>query len=108
MKKTKKDPGCVAGGGDFVVMGPKLENGDIMAVRHTADHQLLEGVVRPLQDGRPITGELVEITHRNDNIYNISPISLGEKTSDGPAMVNSAAYQSGWDNIFGKTVVGKS
>jgi len=54
----------------------------------------------PLKEGE----ECVHISHLQGNHYEVT-----KSIKSGPAMVNSAAYKTGWENLFGaKQTVGQS
>lgn len=114
MKKPKKEPES-SQGKDFIITGPSTSDGGISIIRHDKNHNITSGVIHPVKDGKPLFGgELLNLSKtENENIFEVQPVELDgkiESTShSGPAMVNSRAYQSGWDNIFGKKpVVGKA
>jgi hypothetical protein len=94
-------------GKDFLTLGPELSNGLRPFVRHTADHEMMVGVSRIVEDGKPIPegGTLLNLTALDDQgTYSVETMY----ESKGPAKVNSPRYKQGWDAIFGKTTVGSA
>lgn len=128
MKKPKKEPESSQGkdfivgdstasdGKDFIITGPSTSDGGISIIRHDKNHNITSGVIHPVKDGKPLSGGELLNLHKteNENIFEVQPVELDGKiesvvSHSGPAMVNSRAYQNGWDNIFGKKpVVGKA
>lgn len=96
-------------GEDIVHLGPVIsEDGSRAAVRHTADHQIQKGVMRPVKDGSPLAADedCLSLTLRDDGSYDVDELYSAPKTSEKPAMVNSKEFKTGWDRIFGKQTVG--
>lgn len=68
------------------------------------------GTVRPLEEGKPIDGEVVGMRQRKEHPFlfdvktEIDTRTLAEGrrgTSVGPAQVASEKYRAGWDAIWG-------
>jgi hypothetical protein len=95
----KKPPVC-PGEDQLVIGGAPDESGHVPYVRHTADHEIEAGVMRPVQEGEAIDENSFRLEHRSGPIYAVKPVSEGDRK--GPAKVASDAFRSGWDNIFGK------
>jgi hypothetical protein len=82
-------------------------------LRHRgADNQVEFGTMRPLKEGRPIDGEVISLSAREDLpfLYDVKtelPDPHGETrrrpTSDGPAQIATEEYRKGWDAIWGAT-----
>lgn len=88
-------------GEDVAFLGPPAEGGGVHVVRHRPDHTWEAGVLRDVEDGRPLHGELVRLTQRDGPGYSVETL---HGRGEGPAMVNSQAYKDGWENIFGQKV----
>jgi hypothetical protein len=83
---------------DVLAVGRTLPDGGVTFIRHKNDHTIESGTIVPLPEGAPPPGvEVVHLEHRNGNEYNVTVAPA----CDGPAMVNSSAYRSNWDSIFG-------
>lgn len=93
----KKGEGCTHG--DSIVIGPPISDEAHLCVRHTADHQLAVGVVRPVRDGEPIGDSAVTLEPKGGPLYAVRPTLDPAK---GPAKIATRAYRDGWDSIFGK------
>lgn len=92
-------------GGDKVVFGAPTADGGIPYVRHREDHSLSLGIARVVRDSEPIdpNTELVQVEPLEGPAYRVKTLYA----SKGPSKVNSRAYQTGWEQIFGnKTPVG--
>ena len=98
---------------DVVILGPPTADGaGLHVIRARSDvgtHRIETGELRPLQEGRPIVGEIVTLKPREANPQlcdvtdSFAPSAphkaqLGHK---GPAKVATQAYREGWDEIFG-------
>jgi hypothetical protein len=82
-----------------VILGPPTGDGGVCAVNHRPDHTITTGVLRSLEDGRPLDGDVVRLTPREGGIgYNKEVLY----SRSGPAMVNSREYLDGWESVFGK------
>ena len=113
MSDPDDSPDPPAGTGDVVLLHSPTEDGEGTRVLRARDGRLEVGEVRPLKEGRPITGaEVVSLTPRPDapRVCDVkvhvkpptpaagAPKSLPHK---GPARVTSGAYRDGWDALFG-------
>jgi len=86
--------------GDEMKVGPIVDDhGGRLVVRHTADHQVKIGVVRPAPEGKPVHGEIftVEPKDGEDDVYRVT----SAMRAAGPAKVNSPAFHDGWERTFG-------
>lgn len=92
---------------DVVCLGPDLGDGSHLFVRQR-EEQVDYGVFKPMKDGES-ADEFVELSYRGPGPIFESKTLYKRPTSDGPAMVNSREYTSGWDRIFGsKQEVGEA
>ena len=96
--------------GDVISVGPNL-GGVCPFVRHLPDHTIETGLAKIVgPDEVPTSQNPLFLEHRQGNVFNVKPLSKGGSDSPkGPAKVNSPAFKSGWDNIFGsKAPVGQA
>ena len=98
---------------DVVLLGPPTTDGAGIHVIRAREERIETGELRALQEGRPITGEIVTLQPRKDNprvcdvkesyapppAKGAASLGLGHK---GPANVATDAYRDGWDEVFGK------
>jgi hypothetical protein len=92
---------------DVVLLGPPTADGAGVHVIRARDERIETGELRAIQEGKPITGEIVTLAPRKDNprvcdvkdSY-VPPAMMSHK---GPAKVATDAYREGWDSIFGST-----
>src|SRR5690349_11170353 len=70
-------------------------------LRRRAEDQPVEvGTLRPLQEGKPIDGEVVSMRQRKDLpfLFDVrTQLAAERRTSDGPAQVATEEYRRGWD-----------
>jgi hypothetical protein len=100
--------GSAAGGErpvDVVVLGEKTEDQRGRTVLRVRADQLEVGELRPLESGRPITGEVVRLRPRAgspricDVDVEYSPPNRG---SGRPPLVASDSYRANWDAIWSR------
>lgn len=96
---------------DMVFVHSKVESGEgFRIIRKRAD--VIEvGEIRPVQEGKPLTGEMIKLTPRQEHeqIFDVEVLvsreeALGNRGAlghAGPAQVATRAYRSNWDAIFG-------
>ncbi len=92
---------------DVVLLGPKTSDGEGVHVLRARENRLETGELRNLVDGRPITGEIVKLSPREDNPRVCDVVERFEATpqprTKGPAQVATRAYRDNWDEVFGKS-----
>lgn len=84
-------------------LGVMTPYGGELVIRHTRNHDYQMGELRPLIEGKPIYGELVQVEGKPGEWCSMTPIL---NTKSGPALVNSKEYTDGWTNIFGHQTYG--
>ncbi len=105
---------------DVVLLGPPTADGGGVHVLRARDEKVETGELRALQEGRPITGEVVTLSPRQDNprVCDVTdsyrpptaasaaaPTALTAPTGiehKGPPNVATDAYREGWEEVFGK------
>jgi hypothetical protein len=90
----------------------KDEHGVHILRRRSEDAPVEAGVMEPLAEGRPITGEVISLEQRKDVpfLFDVKTVIEGpraenreaEPAGDGPARVASDKYRKGWDAIWGR------
>ena len=92
---------------DVVLLGPPTADGGGVHVIRARDERVEAGELRNLEEGRPITGEVVTLAPRKDNprVCDVkeswAPPSGAPKTK-GPAQVATKAYRDNWDEVFAR------
>jgi hypothetical protein len=75
-----------------------------MNVLRARDERLEVGQMRPLKEGKPITGEVVSLTAREDSprAFDVKVLAKVDAPAPaaGPAQVATRAYRDGWERIF--------
>lgn len=91
---------------DVVVLGPPTADGSGVHVLRARDERVEAGELRAVEEGKPITGELVSLQPRKENprVCDVkeswrppSPPAQGKK---GPAQVATKEYRENWDTVF--------
>lgn len=84
--------------GDEVIVGPKLSDGQRIAIRHTSDHDVVPCFINPVRQGKPCMGlNVVALERIEGNRYGVTTILPERK---GPSRVTTDAYRDGWDRVF--------
>jgi hypothetical protein len=95
---------------DVVLLQGPTDDGEGVRVLRAREDRLEAGEVRPLKEGRPITGgEVVKLVPRADSrvcdVEVLAKVGGGEASQPaqiGPAQVATRAYRDSWDRIFGE------
>ena len=98
--------------GDVAFVFGKDERGVHILRRRSEDAPVEAGVMEPLTEGRPITGEVISLKQRKDMplLFDVKTELEGreadgrdgETTGDRPARVATDSYRRGWDAIWGR------
>lgn len=109
--------------GDVAFVFGKDHTGLHILRRRSGDAPVETGVLRPLQEGKPIEGEVVSLKRRRDLplVYDVkteleAARTAGEdgqaraddggeelRAGEGPAQVATSAYRRGWEAIWGRS-----
>ena len=101
---------------DVVLLRGPTEDGEGLRVLRARDERIELGEVRPLKDGKPIAGEIVQLSPRAgapalcdvEVVAKVTPaaavaeVAPGVRDAKGPAKVSSPAYRTSWERIFGQ------
>ena len=92
--------------GDIALVCGKDQHGTHILRRRSEDAPLEVGLLRPLREGKPIEGEVVSLTPRDEApmLFNVKSELADPRprpTEDGPAQVATDAYRKGWDAVWG-------
>ncbi len=95
-----------------LVVGPTEDRKGYQILRKRGENADVEfGTVRPLEEGKPIDGEVVGMRQRKEHpaLFDVKTeidtraLTQGRRgTSVGPAQVASEKYRAGWDAIWGE------
>ncbi len=90
---------------DFVVLGPKTSDGAGVGVLRFREGQVETGVVRPMEHGKPIAGQVVRLKPRPELPVvcdvDVELDATPKVTSrGGPPQVATDEYRRGWDAIY--------
>ena len=85
----------------------KDERGLHILRRRSEDGPLEAGVVQPLVEGKPISGEVISMRRRDDGpfLFDVETevsTPTAEAPANGPAQVATDSYRRGWDAIWGR------
>jgi hypothetical protein len=96
---------------DVVLLGPPTEDGAGVHVLRARDERLEAGELRVLEEGRPITGEVVTLAPRkaNPRVCDVKESfrpptgHLARTKTKGPAQVATKAYRDHWEDTFARS-----
>jgi len=97
---------------DLVLLGTPVTRDDRTVVpclrKKSPDSKPEIGVLKSLQDGKPISGEAVHLEYEGPgSIYRVSP--LMEESSKVSSGAVSDEYRTGWDRTFlGRPITGQA
>jgi hypothetical protein len=100
---------------DVVLLGPPTADGGGVHVLRARNERVEAGELRPVQEGRPLVGELVNLRPRAD-APRLCDVTESWDPKDaaargaldaqgahkGPARVATNAYRDGWEHVFAK------
>lgn len=94
---------------DVVFVQGAAEQGEGLKVIRRRDETLEVGEIRPIQEGRPIHGEVVKLKPRKEHerLFDVEVVvpradaSTTALTHGGPAQVATDRYRTNWESIFG-------
>jgi hypothetical protein len=107
-KKSDAKPEPTRPVGDVAFVWGKNGDGVHILRRRDENAPIEAGLLQPLVEGKPITGELISMKQRADMpfLYDVKsevPAPAPEERSTGrPAQVATEQYRKGWDAIWGK------
>jgi hypothetical protein len=94
---------------DVVFVGGPNDRGDGMRVIRKREESLEVGEIRPVEDGKPLHGDMVRLKPRaeHERLFDVETVMARSEAQDlaaghGPAQVASDRYRAGWDAIFGE------
>lgn len=90
---------------DIVLVHSPDTDGRGYRVLRQRGETLQAGVVRPLENGKPIHGEVVRLTPREESplLFDVDvQHDAGSASLGRPAKVATDKYRSGWDSIWAK------
>jgi hypothetical protein len=95
---------------DIALVVARDEEGVHILRRRSEESPVEMGLLKPLREGKPITGEVVTLKQREDmpifydvrSEYSGSEQPESREPGDGPAQVTSDAYRRGWDAVWGQ------
>jgi hypothetical protein len=94
---------------DVVVLGPRTADGAGVHVLRARQERLETGELRSIEEGKPISGEVVTLVPRSSNprvcdvkdSY-VPPAVAALRKTKGPAQVATQAYRDNWDEVFAR------
>jgi hypothetical protein len=99
-------PGTPPKGTDVLIVHGPTADGEGVNVLRARDRRIELGEMRPLKEGKPITGEVVQLTARAGapNAFDVevlAKVTGPALAAAGPAQVATREYRDGWDRVFG-------
>ncbi len=101
---SSKKPSAVSTEPDVVFVYGKSEDGQSYGVIRQRGSEVQAGTMRPLEEGKPIHGEVVRLKPREESpaLFDVEVQHDGASTRGRPAKVASDQYRRGWESIWSK------
>jgi hypothetical protein len=95
---------------DVVLVCGRSEDGAEYGVLRQRGSDVEAGTLRPLDDGRPIHGEVVSLKPRDESpaLFDVEVQHDARASTGRPAKVASEQYRKGWESIWAKKRPGHS
>jgi hypothetical protein len=91
---------------DVAAVCGKDERGLHILRRREEDGPIEAGIVQPLEEGKPISGEVISMRRREDVpfLFDVTTevATPSAESTSGPAQVATDSYRRGWDAIWGR------
>lgn len=87
------------------MVGAVSDDGKRALVLRKKGDELSMGELAPLEAGKPITGEVVSLSQREEHpaLYDVkSEYVPPQRDTVGPARVSTKSYRDGWDSLWGQ------
>lgn len=90
---------------DLVFVYGKSTDGKSYDVLRQRGEAIEAGRLRPLDEGKPIHGEVVRLAPRQDSpvLFDVEVHHDARASTSGPAKVASDEYRRGWESIWAKS-----
>jgi hypothetical protein len=89
---------------DVVWVHSQSADGEAMNVVRKRGEEVSFGQVRRAEEGKPVAGDLVSLTPREDapRLFDVEVLHESKAPrAEGPANVSTPAYRKGWAEVFG-------
>ena len=110
---SKSESSAESGGDDVVLIRGRTQDGKGLSVIRRRDDRLEHGLVMPLENGKPIQGEVVRLRPRpefpllcdvqveySQSSTNAQLANDTRAVAKGPGQVATEQYRANWDRIF--------
>ena len=96
---------------DVAAVFGKDERGLHILRRRAKDGEIEAGIVQPLVEGKPVSGEVITLRRREDIpfLFDVktewaepTTAEPTESSTSGPAQVATDSYRRGWDAVWGR------
>jgi hypothetical protein len=85
---------------EYVIAGPTLSNGNVLALHHTKENKYIIGEITNQTNSLPDETLLLKSNPGTPYLDVLGTVGEMKKLTSGPAMVTSNAYRAGWSRIF--------
>ncbi|MGD8606157.1 MAG: hypothetical protein PVH21_02610 [Myxococcales bacterium] len=91
-------------GGDVVLVYGQSEDGRSYDVLRQRNGEIQAGTVKPLDEGKPIHGEVVRLKPREEAplLFDVEVQHDARGSAGRPAQVATERYRKGWESIWAK------
>jgi len=101
---SSKKPSAERGGSDVVLVYGRSDDGTRFDVLRQRGAEIQAGTMRPLDEGKPIHGEVVRLAPRDDSplLFDVEVEHDARTPAGRPAKVATEDYRRGWESIWAK------
>jgi len=102
--ESSKKPSGKPGADDVVLVYGKSDDGKRWDVLRQRGTEIQAGTMRPLDEGKPIHGEVVRLARRDDSpfLFDVEVEHDARISAGRPAKVATEGYRRGWESIWAK------
>jgi hypothetical protein len=103
--ESPKKPSGEPGPSDVLLVYGSSDDGKRFDVLRQRGAEIQAGTIRPLDEGKPIHGEVVRLAPRRDSplLFDVEVEHEAPRSSAGrPAQVATEDYRRGWESIWAK------
>lgn len=88
---------------DVVLLAGPSEDGKGTRVLRVKAGDVSIGEVRPVEEGKPLAGDVVKLTPRKEHprVCDVETL-YAAPARKGPAKVSSSGFRANWDRVFGE------
>ncbi len=102
--ESSKKPSSPSASRDVVLVYGRAEEGNAYGVLRQRGDEIQAGTMRPLDEGKPIHGEVIRLKPREESpaLFDVEVQHDARPSTGRPAKVATEQYRKGWESIWAK------